>query len=94
MACLTSIYRRCLQSDDSNISLIDGPPGTGKSRVIYNLILQLVFGKEVLKKKRILICAQSNTAVDVITKKLIKIRLKIQNHSSRNYIIFFFYIYH
>lgn len=75
------MYRRCLDPQNSNITLLDGPPGTGKSKVITNLVLQLLYGTEVRQKKRILIAAQSNAAVDIITKKLIRIRSKIENRA-------------
>lgn len=59
--------------------------GTGKSRLIVSIILQTVFGAEVSKQFKILICASSNAAVDIITAKLIKIRSKIsENNLGKN----------
>uniref|UniRef100_A0A0K8U466 Putative ATP-dependent helicase C29A10.10c n=1 Tax=Bactrocera latifrons TaxID=174628 RepID=A0A0K8U466_BACLA len=54
-----------------NITLIQGPPGTGKSCVIANLVHQLLYGNEVrILDQKVLVCAQSNAAVDVIAEKL------------------------
>lgn len=72
---LELIYCQCL-SNRPGLSLVEGPPGTGKTRLIVNLILQLVFGKEVQRRLRILVCASSNAAVDNIALKLMKIRKK------------------
>lgn len=52
------------------ITLIDGPPGTGKSRVITNLVLQLIYGDQALRPRNLIVCAHSNAAVDVICRKL------------------------
>ena len=56
----------CLKSRD--ISLIHGPPGTGKTTTIVELILQHA---RLYPHSKILCCAPSNTAVDNITEKLI-----------------------
>ncbi|XP_015591857.1 helicase sen1 isoform X2 [Cephus cinctus] len=63
------------------ICLIHGPPGTGKSRVIVNLITQIIHSKRRLpgyKKKRILICAPSNTAVDEVVLRLMSINRSLK----------------
>lgn len=73
MTTLNSVYRGCI-SGQPLISLIEGPPGTGKSRLITNLIMQLLYGKEVKQPIKILICAPSNAAVDILTKNLIDAR--------------------
>lgn len=73
---LQSIYSQCLTQTPA-VSLVEGPPGTGKSRLIVNLILQLVFGKDVSRRLRILVCAHSNAAVDILALKLMKIHAKI-----------------
>ncbi|XP_045609269.2 uncharacterized protein [Procambarus clarkii] len=58
------------------MSLIHGPPGTGKTRTITALIAQIVKLSSVRKLKfcRILVCAPSNAAVDELTLRLIKLR--------------------
>lgn len=71
---LRQVYLRCLPSEKPAISLINGPPGTGKSKLIANLIMQLIYGPCMRKPKKILVCAHTNAAVDVIVKKLHAIR--------------------
>lgn len=51
----------------------------GKSRLITNLVLQLLYGKEITKPLKILVCAPSNAAVDILTKNLMEAR--------KNYVI-------
>ncbi|XP_058461382.1 uncharacterized protein LOC131436589 isoform X2 [Malaya genurostris] len=70
---LLNVFRQCLDIAQPNIMLIQGPPGTGKSRLISNLIMQIHRGAPNNKRLKILVCAQSNTAVDVIVLKLIKL---------------------
>lgn len=81
---LKRVYQRCGTTFDPNITLIEGPPGTGKSRLIANLVMQFLYGREIKKPKKILICAHSNAAVDVIAEKLLKIQNKMRP-SSRKY---------
>ena len=51
--------------DSTYVSLIHGPPGTGKTSTVTELIFQLVrLGKKVL------VCAPSNVAVDNILEKI------------------------
>ena len=57
----------CLKSRD--ISLIHGPPGTGKTTTIVELILQHA---RLYPHSKILCCAPSNIAVDNIAEKLIQ----------------------
>ncbi|XP_014085144.3 uncharacterized protein Setx [Bactrocera oleae] len=67
---LLRTYRHATESTP-NITLIQGPPGTGKSCVIANLVHQLLYGNEVrILDQKVLVCAQSNAAVDVIAEKL------------------------
>ncbi|KAJ5124084.1 uncharacterized protein N7515_007909 [Penicillium bovifimosum] len=48
-----------------DIALIHGPPGTGKTHTLIELILQMV-----LRKKRVLVCGPSNVSVDNIVERL------------------------
>jgi len=61
---------RCLASTD--VSLIHGPPGTGKTTTVVELILQAV----EKQKAKVIACAPSNIAVDNIIE-----RLHSSNHS-------------
>uniref|UniRef100_A0A1Q3G116 FHA domain-containing protein n=1 Tax=Culex tarsalis TaxID=7177 RepID=A0A1Q3G116_CULTA len=71
---LLSVFGHCLDASRPHIMLIQGPPGTGKSRLISNLVLQLHRGvPDAPRRMKILICAQSNTAIDVIVLKLVKL---------------------
>ena len=56
----------CLKSRE--LALIHGPPGTGKTTTIVELILQHA---RLHPRSKILCCAPSNTAVDNIAEKLI-----------------------
>ncbi|XP_037044454.1 uncharacterized protein LOC119080290 isoform X2 [Bradysia coprophila] len=78
MITLSSIYRKCIAGNPF-ISLIEGPPGTGKTRLITNFVLQLLYGKEITQPLKILVCAPSNAAVDILTKNLMEAR--------KNYVI-------
>lgn len=70
---LLTVFEDCLEIHRPHIMLIQGPPGTGKSRLICNLLIQLHLGMPADRKLKILLCAQSNTAVDVIVLKLLKL---------------------
>ena len=50
--------RRCLASRD--VSMIHGPPGTGKTTTVVEMILQAIDNQ----KTKVLACAPSNIAVD------------------------------
>lgn len=52
----------------NNISIIHGPPGTGKTYTLIELILQLVKNKD----QRVLVCGPSNISVDTILERLSK----------------------
>ncbi|TIA91851.1 hypothetical protein E3P81_01788 [Wallemia ichthyophaga] len=54
---------RCISAD--HLSLIHGPPGTGKSYTLIEIIRQLI-----TQNKRILVCGASNLAVDNILERL------------------------
>ncbi|XP_052859682.1 uncharacterized protein LOC128266932 [Anopheles cruzii] len=72
MNVMLSVLEECCLVESPSVSLIQGPPGTGKSRVISQLALELWrFRRPAMK---VMICAQSNTAVDVIAAKLIDLR--------------------
>ena len=60
----------CLQSNE--LALIHGPPGTGKTTTVVELILQAV-----LLGKKILVVAPSNIAVDNIAEKLISFKSEL-----------------
>ena len=47
------------------IALIHGPPGTGKTHTLIELILQLLD-----RKQRLLVCGPSNISVDNIVERL------------------------
>ncbi|MEO7768864.1 MAG: AAA domain-containing protein [Ferruginibacter sp.] len=57
---------------NESITIVHGPPGTGKTTTLIEAIVQLVNAGE-----KILVSAPSNTAVDNITKGLIAQRLSI-----------------
>lgn len=48
-----------------DLALIHGPPGTGKTHTIIELIMQMI-----QRKKRILVCGPSNISVDNIVERL------------------------
>lgn len=52
------------------VHLIHGPPGTGKTTVLVELILQLVLGKG----ERVLVAGSSNLAVDNLAARLVTFR--------------------
>jgi ATP-dependent RNA/DNA helicase IGHMBP2 len=57
---------------NESICIVHGPPGTGKTTVLIEAILQLIAAGE-----KIIVSAPSNTAVDHITEKLISKGVKI-----------------
>lgn len=52
--------------NESPITIIHGPPGTGKTFTICEIIKQLVFNKN----ERVLVCGPSNISVDTILERL------------------------
>lgn len=62
--------RRCLAADD--VALVHGPPGTGKTTVLVEIIRQAVG-----KGERVLATAPSNIAVDNILEKLLPTGLRV-----------------
>ncbi len=59
-------------TQNENICIVHGPPGTGKTTTLVEAIVQLVKAGE-----KILVAAPSNTAVDNITKALIAQQVKV-----------------
>lgn len=57
-------------SHRSPITLIQGPPGTGKTRTIEGLLGTLVGRRLSRERKKILICAPSNAAIDEIVRRI------------------------
>jgi ATP-dependent RNA/DNA helicase IGHMBP2 len=55
--------RHVLTAQD--VAIIHGPPGTGKTTTLVQAILETV-----RRERRVLVCAPSNTAVDLLTEKL------------------------
>ncbi len=55
--------RHVLASQD--VAIVHGPPGTGKTTTLVQAILETI-----RRERRVLVCAPSNTAVDLLTEKL------------------------
>jgi len=65
-AALTQIFNA------KDVAIIHGPPGTGKTTTLVNAI------KEVVKtEKQVLVCAQSNAAVDLLVEKLDNLGIEV-----------------
>lgn len=58
--------------ENKDITIVHGPPGTGKTTTLVEAIIQLI-----LKGEKILVSAPSNTAVDNISKGLIENGVKL-----------------
>jgi superfamily I DNA and/or RNA helicase len=64
--------------------------GTGKSKVIANLVTQILYGDGRYvggRPLRILVCAPSNAAIDEIVLRLLDIRGAIKGSINSNFII-------
>ena len=48
-----------------DVAIIHGPPGTGKTTTLVQAIMETI-----RRERRVLVCAPSNTAVDLLTEKL------------------------
>ncbi|XP_031633386.1 uncharacterized ATP-dependent helicase C29A10.10c-like isoform X2 [Contarinia nasturtii] len=83
---MKSIYNKCM-SKHPTLSLIEGPPGTGKTRVIVSIILQLLYGKDMTRKLRVLVLTSSNAAVDIIARRLLYIRDKMNDKIEKQRIL-------
>lgn len=60
------------------IYLMTGPPGTGKSTVIVNIIFQILFQSQKYgKNPLILLTAPSNAAIDCLIMKLAEFRTRL-----------------
>ncbi|XP_060833433.1 uncharacterized protein LOC132916969 isoform X3 [Rhopalosiphum padi] len=70
-------------SVEPNVGLIIGPPGTGKTNVICNIILSLMSNKltKTKTKPKLLICAPSNEAADVIVRRIIEIKKDLKHEA-------------
>ncbi|QIL74940.1 AAA domain-containing protein [Hymenobacter sp. HDW8] len=55
--------RHVLAAQD--VAIIHGPPGTGKTTTLVQAIIETI-----RRERRVLVCAPSNTAVDLLTEKL------------------------
>ncbi|XP_050717297.1 uncharacterized protein LOC126999018 isoform X2 [Eriocheir sinensis] len=77
---VTTVSSKCMyDSYIPKLSLIHGPPGTGKTSTIVALVAQLVImgrssGQGSKPHTRLLICAPSNAAVDELTLRLVQLR--------------------
>ncbi len=58
--------------ENEQLAIVHGPPGTGKTTTLVEAILQLI-----AKGEKILVTAPSNTAVDHISKELIRQDVKV-----------------
>lgn len=63
-----------------DVAIIHGPPGTGKTTTVVELIVQ-----SILRGDKVLACAPSNTAVDNLVEKLIGLKQRVVRigHSAR-----------
>lgn len=67
----------CL-GNEPGIYLITGPPGTGKSTVIVNILFEILFKSQKYgKNSLILLTAPSNAAIDCLITKLAEFRTKL-----------------
>lgn len=64
---------------EPNVGLIVGPPGTGKTNVICNIILTIMSKHaKTNTRPKLLICAPSNEAVDAIVKRILEIKKDVK----------------
>lgn len=83
---LVNEEQKCITIESSNfclgnergIYLIKGPPGTGKSTVIVNIIFEILFKSQKYgQHPLILLTAPSNAAIDCLIMKLADYRTKL-----------------
>ncbi|MDO8774956.1 MAG: AAA domain-containing protein [Burkholderiaceae bacterium] len=55
-----------------DVAIIHGPPGTGKTTTLVHAILEII-----RRERRVLVCAPSNTAVDLLTEKLAECNVNV-----------------
>lgn len=72
--CLDPSQRKAVQKavGSKHVMLLHGPPGTGKTTAVVEIILQ-----EVKRGSKVLACAASNIAVDNIVERLSSYKLKL-----------------
>lgn len=75
MGILHQVYEQtlnCVLFQRPLIQLIEGPAGTGKTRVLISLVMQLIDESTVNRgcRPKVLVCAMSNESVDRIAYEL------------------------
>lgn len=84
MQIFETVYTDCV-NPQSIISMIQGAAGTGKSRIVANLVFQLLLQDNTFcHNKKILICAPTNAGVDEITMKLLDIKKRNYKYEVAN----------
>lgn len=73
----------CLNlTDDNYFFLIHGPPGTGKTTTIAELVMQLLY-----RKQNVLITSHTNVAVDNALEKIIEVLKGTKNKDPSHYVL-------
>ncbi|XP_073706078.1 DNA-binding protein SMUBP-2 [Garra rufa] len=62
----------CFAMSQKDVAIIHGPPGTGKTTTVVEVILQAV-----KQEQKVLCCAPSNVAVDNLVERLAKSKVKV-----------------
>lgn len=70
----------CTALSTPDFAVLEGPPGSGKTTVIVELLLQLL-----RRGKRVLLVASTNVAVDNILEKLFEVYPDLKNFSAKRY---------
>uniref|UniRef100_A0A1B0C9U1 DNA2/NAM7 helicase helicase domain-containing protein n=1 Tax=Lutzomyia longipalpis TaxID=7200 RepID=A0A1B0C9U1_LUTLO len=80
MTTIEKVSAQCL-NPRGTISLIQGGPGTGKSRIIANLVFQLLLHhNQLFPDMKILVCARSNAAVDYLAAQMMDIKRELNKN--------------